>query len=128
MATVSGQSSNPVLTKSFKSAADYSAAVTNVAVYLSAENTVTRCGANAKAIGIMVNNPNTNEAAEVIVLGTAPMKAGTAITLNDWIKTDTIGEADVADTDKDKVIGLALQGASDGDIFEVLLLHSLASI
>jgi len=128
MATVSGVNYNPVLKLSYNSSADYSAAVTNVAVYLSAEGEITRCGANAKALGIMVNKPGEDEQAEVIVLGTAPMKAGTTITLNDYIKTDALGEADVADTDKDEVIARALQGASDGDIFEVELMKFKASI
>ena len=128
MATVSGISYNPLLKKSWKSAADYSAAITNVAVYLTAENTITRCGANAKGNGIMVNKPNTGEAAEVITHGTAPMKCGTAIALNDWIKSDGLGEADVADTDKDKVIAQALMGGAHDDIIEVRVVSFTLSV
>lgn len=128
MATVSGVSYNPVLKKSINSSTDYSAAITNVAVIITADHEITRATANQKSIGIMVNKPDEDEQAEVIVLGTAPMKCGTAITKNDWIKTDALGEADVADTDLDNVIGMALQDGAHDDIIEVLLVHFTLNI
>lgn len=128
MPTVSGVNYNPILTKSFKSSADYSAAITNVAVVISADGIVTRATANQKAVGIMVNRPNTNEAAEVIMIGTAPMKCGTGITRNDYIKTDSLGEADVADTDKDEVVARAMISGAHDDIIEVELIKFKASI
>jgi len=128
MATVSGIGYNPVLTKSYKAVADYRAVNTNVFVYLTADGVVTRSTANTKAIGIMVNNPNINEQAEVIVLGTAPLRCGTAITINDWIKSDAVGEADQADTDLDNICARALIGGAHDDIIEVELVKGTLNI
>ena len=61
------------------------------------------------------------EVVEVAVAGIAEVIAGEAITRGDLISADADGEAATADAKTDRVVGVALESAADGDIFPLLL-------
>lgn len=87
------------------------------------------------AIGILAENPRTDvttdgQAVSVVMLaggGRAMVKAGATITAGQLVVADTTagrvaGVADIAAMVADSMaIGVALESAADGDIFEVLL-------
>jgi hypothetical protein len=81
-------------------------------------------------IGVLQNEPVEQGAEAVVrIIGTSKVIIGTPIAIGDFITADASGKADVADTDKHWVIGIALEtGAADGDLIEMLLVHFKASI
>ena len=101
-------------------------------VATSAATTVTVAGAGAFAIGVLLNEPESGEACDVIGYGAAKVVSdgsGTAIAIGDPLKSDADGKAVKADTDKDHVIGYALKAsAADGDIIPIILAPSTLSI
>lgn len=119
--TLSGVQYNPILIKSLKSAADYSAAQTNVLVTLTDDQIVTKSGAGENGIGVMINKPGLGEAAEVVMSGTAPLKLGGTVAQNDPIKASTLGVGVKADTNKDIVCAIAMQDGVLNDEIEVQL-------
>ena len=122
-ATLSGVQFNPILVKSLKSAADYSAAQTSVFVTITGDQIVTKSGTGEQAIGIMINKPGLGEAAEVVVLGTAPLKLTGTVAQNDYIKVDSVGTGIKSDTNLEKACAIALQDGDSGDEIEVLIIH-----
>jgi hypothetical protein len=84
--------------------------------------------AGGTALGILQNKPNAaGQIAVVRIEGCSKLVAAAAITPDDKIQSDAAGEADVAATG-DHVLAHALEGADDGDVFEVALVskHILA--
>jgi len=81
------------------------------------------------AIGILQNEPTVNEAALVRIDGTSKVIIGTPIAIGGLVTMDASGKGYTGNTDKDIIIGIALEtGAADGDIIEILLTHFKASI
>lgn len=78
-------------------------------------------GATDLIIGVLQNKPKSGEGALVRFLGTSKVKAGGAISIGDFVTTNSSGEAVATTTDGNIVIGRALEAADDGDIFEVQL-------
>lgn len=111
-----------VLDLSFKAAADYSTKQ-YYAMYVSAANTVTIAGANAKVVGVLQNTPDAaNETAVVRVCGTTKVVAGEAIAAGKYVTSTSAGKAEVADAAGEHCFGVALEAATaDGDIIEILL-------
>jgi hypothetical protein len=96
-------------------------------------------GAGEQAIGVVQNDPNTDQAATVRVAGVTKMKAGGSITAGARVAVDAAGKAKTAvlgtvntsdaGAASDAVVGsavfgIALEGASNGDIIAVLITHS----
>jgi len=71
--------------------------------------------------GVLQNTPDTGEQATVQFLGTSKVKAGGNVAIGDWVTATTGGKAVATTTDKDFVVGQALEVAVDGDIFEIRL-------
>jgi len=96
-------------------------------VYLSADNTVSACTTgHLDAIGVLQNKPVAGEAAVVRVLGLSKVVSGGTIAVNNRVVSDTDGKAAAEATPSDteqKILGVAVEGAATGDIFEILLTH-----
>ena len=98
------------------------------AVYLSGDQTVKLCTTDhLNAIGILQNDPDTNEAALVRLEGTSKAVASGAITAGTRVVATTDGKiaavAAAGATEQD-VIGIALESAAaDGDVIEIDLIQ-----
>ena len=89
----------------------------------SAAGTVTECSAATDGmIGVAGSEDvASGDTVEVAVAGIANVIAAEAITRGDLISSDGNGEAATADTKTDRVVGVAVESAADGDIFPILL-------
>ena len=73
-------------------------------------------------VGVLQNKPAADEPALYRFLGTSKVVAAGAISIGDWVTTDSAGKAVATTTDKNTVIGRALEAsANDGDIIEIQL-------
>ena len=108
--------------------AEASAAISaHTIVKAAAGGKVTEASASTDALIGVVGGRDiaSGETAEVAVVGIVDVKAGEAITAGNQISADASGEAVVADTATDRVVGIALETAADGDIFPMLLAPGL---
>ena len=79
---------------------------------------VVRCDAVTDIpIGILQNDPESGEAAEVMALGVSKLKLGTTITKSQLIGTDTSGAAAVkaTTTTSEMVVGQCIEGGAAGE-------------
>ena len=116
-----------ILDKSFIAGEDLTDK-TYYAVYLSADKTVSLCTtSHLNAIGILQNDPDTNETASVRLIGTSKAVASGAITVGTRVVATTAGKIaaiTTAGATEQEVIGVALEAASaDGDIIEIALVQ-----
>ena len=82
---------------------------------------------DAKAIGFLMNTPQTGEVCEVASIGGgAKGIAGGAITQGDYLKVDS-GNVVVATLPTDNIVGQALQNGVSGDVIAVLPLFNFGS-
>ncbi len=97
-------------------------------VYLSDDHTVSLCASgHVNAIGVLQNNPKSGEEALVRVLGTSKVVSGTPISAGDRVVSDVNGKADkeAALSGTEQIaLGIALEDAAAGDVFEILLIQS----
>jgi len=85
-------------------------------------------GANEKVIGVLQNEPEQGEAAEVRVDGTSKVVAGTPISVGDMVSCDADGKANKVEAADKWAVGIALEEASAaGDIIEILLCQGYVS-
>lgn len=93
------------------------------AMRLSAANTV-NLASNVTAItvvGVLQNDPNTNQAARVAYLGESKFVAGAAVTAGVLVTHNSSGRC-IAATSGSPMMGRAMEAAgADGDIIRVLL-------
>jgi len=81
-------------------------------------------GATDLLLGVLQNKPKITEGALVRFIGTSKVVAAGAIAIGDWVTTDSAGKAVATTTDKDTVVGRALEAsAADKDVIEILLMH-----
>ena len=115
-----------MLDLTFKAGEDLSS-YRNYFVYLSADQTVKKCTTDhIIAIGVLQNNPKENEGALVRSIGTTKVKAGTPITAGARVVSNADGAAYVsvaANATPQTLLGVALEGAVAGDVFEILLIQ-----
>ena len=103
---------NAVLDVTYKAAADLSDYQYHF-VYLSADNTVNVSGANARAIGVLQNVPDTaGMAARVRIIGTTKIMAGEAFAVGKMLTSKSDGHAEIADAAGEWVGALALEAAT----------------
>ena len=77
-------------------------------------------GTDDELLGILQNEPNTDEAALVACLGIAKAAAETGVTAGCALTASSTGRVKKTTTDKHKVIGYALEASSSaGDIIKV---------
>lgn len=98
------------------------------AVYLGNDDKIlntpvaTIAGANARAIGIIVDPPTAAEKPMgVCIDGHCFAVAGGSVTAGAKLITDTNGALVAGTTDKDHVVAIALEDAAAGEMFEVFI-------
>ena len=73
-------------------------------------------------LGVLQDKPESGQAGCYRHQGTSKVVASAAIAIGDWVTTTNAGKAVATTTDKDIVIGKALEAAAaDGDIIEIQL-------
>ena len=112
---------NPLFSRSFKAEADLSTKQYHFVDFGTNPNEIDIAGA-AAALGILSDKPELGWAANVVLLGTTKLIAGTTITKGDEITPDANGQAAVAAT-TNVVRAIALEDAVADDIFEVFLVY-----
>jgi hypothetical protein len=80
-------------------------------------------GATDLLLGICQNEPADGENALIRIGGTSKAVAGGSISIGDWVTSHTDGTIVATTTDKQTVIGRALEEADSGDIIEIMLTH-----
>ncbi len=97
-------------------------------VYLSDDQTVSLCTTgHLDAIGVLQNNPKSGEEALVRVLGTSKVVCGTPVAVGKRVVSGIDGKADVEaalDGTEQRALGIALEAAVSGDVFEIFLIQS----
>lgn len=83
-------------------------------------------GAGESAIGVLQNKPAANEAATVVPLGLTKVVAGGSLTAGNNVAADASGKA-VAAAGSAAVLGVALDGASSGDVVTIALYPRVSS-
>ena len=84
-------------------------------VYMTAENTVTYCGAGGTPIGILQNNPESGEIANVMHIGISRLSMSATCSVMDKIGCAASGQG-VAMTDDDEIYGaIAIDEASNAN-------------
>lgn len=79
-------------------------------------------GATDLLVGVLQNTPESGQAGRYRFAGTTKVVASAAIAIGANVTTTNAGKAVTTTTDKDVVIGRALQAAAaDGDIIEIQL-------
>ncbi len=79
-------------------------------------------GATDLLVGVLQNKPASGGAALYRFAGTSKLVAGGAISIGDWVTAKSDGRGLTTTTDKNTVIGRALEAATtDGDIIEIQL-------
>lgn len=89
-------------------------------VSVDATGRVVLTGDDAKAQGIVLNDPNTDEAAIVAVSGIVKVKCGDAVTRGGDVGSGANGAAKNAGAESE-VLGTALETGADGRIISILL-------
>jgi len=97
-----------------------------------AATTCAVAGAGVQTLGVLINEPESGEAADVILYGTAKMIVdgdAAAIAAGDFLKTDANGMGVVVAADEDIICGLALAASTaDGDIIPVIVLSGIYGV
>ncbi len=111
--------------KSFLSTNDLSAAANQYTIVKADvsndESIVLAAAATDPIVGILVNLPKAGKAANVQWLGSCKVLAGGTITRGDKVTANSSGAAITTTSSGNTVVGIALQSAVSGDLFEVLL-------
>ena len=93
-----------------------------VKISSSDDETVELAGANGRAIGVLMNDPKQGEPAEVALIGGgAKLKMDEAAAVGKYLTSSANSQGEVADAAGEHVAALLMEGASDGDIAEVLV-------
>jgi len=79
--------------------------------------------ATDRIVGVLQEKPKTGQPAQVAMLGTSKVVAGGTIAKGDCITSNASGQAIATTTAGNTVIGIALETAVTGDIFEILLVN-----
>lgn len=111
-----------ILCKGYKAAADYSTTGQYRFVYLSADNTITLCGAGTRPIGVLQNNPSAGEIGNVMLQGISKLSASAAIALMARVGIAANGQGVTTTTDTDEVGGICVKaGTAANDLVQVHL-------
>lgn len=80
-------------------------------------------------LGVLQNKPKSGEGALIRFAGTSKVVAAGSISVGAEVTSDAAGKAVTTTTDKDLVIGVALEAsANDLDVIEIMLTHYTLSI
>ncbi len=79
--------------------------------------------ATDRIVGVLQEKPKLNQVGQVAMLGTSKVVAGGTILKGDCITSNANGQAVATTVAGNTVIGIALEAAVSGDIFEILLVN-----
>ena len=115
---------NDILVKSFQ--AEGAIPGNHIVTLGTGANSVTAASAVSETlVGVSHNlDAASGYQADVVMAGTPMVKAGAAITKGAYVTTDGNGQAAAVGAGTDRTIGIALDGASAGDLIPVLLSFS----
>lgn len=86
-------------------------------VKLSAADTVSLCGGNEKAIGVLQNAPEDGEEAVVAITGISKFVGAEGIAVGKAVTSTTAGKGEVADSAGEWCVGVCTEATSnDGDV------------
>jgi hypothetical protein len=88
-------------------------------VQIDGDGKVALAGDDAHADGVVLNAPNTNEAATVGILGVLKVKCGAAVTRGGNVSTGANGAAKNTDTNA-AILGTALETGANGRVISIL--------
>jgi len=96
-------------------------------VKLDAATTCTFAGAGERAVGVVLNAPESGEAADIMVSGVCMMvvdgNAG-GISVGSYLTSDAAGKGVATTTDTHQLVGMALAASTAaGDIIPVVIMH-----
>lgn len=78
-------------------------------------------GAAATLVGVLMNKPNSGQAATIAYLGEAKVVAGGAVSANVWVTTNGSGRITAAGSG-DNAVGFTMEASSqDGDVIRALI-------
>lgn len=80
-----------------------------------------KCGAGESGIGVIQDEPVANEAGNVMCVGVSKVLAGGTISQGNSVKSDANGKAVATGAADPFAFGIALEGASDGEYFDIFL-------
>jgi hypothetical protein len=89
-------------------------------VSVAADGDVELTGDDEKAQGVLLNAPNTGEAAEVAISGIVKVKCGAAVTRGSDVASGANGAAKNMDTGS-TALGTALETGANGRVISILL-------
>lgn len=117
------------IVKSFEAAEDLS----GKQYYAVEPSTGNKCCALAgdaeRLLGILINKPESGEAAAVVVNGIVPAILGEAVEIGDFLVSDTIGKLVQAGAADEYIIGMLIDDSdtvSTDDVRDILITHSIA--
>jgi len=115
---------NDILVKSFT--AEGAIPGNHIVTLGTGANSVTAASAVSETlVGVSHNlDCDAGDMADVVMAGTPNVKAGADITKGSYVTTDSNGQAVAVSQATDRTIGIALDGASAGDLIPVLLSFS----
>jgi hypothetical protein len=87
-------------------------------VTLAADGAIDSSANGAAADGVLLNDPNTGEAATIAVFGRVTVECGTAVTAGALIASDAAGNC-VPAASTDIILGKALEAGADGQIITI---------
>ncbi len=80
------------------------------------------CGANERAIGVLMNAPDSGQGAEVALIGGgAKLKISETVALGKLLTSTGTGFGEVADASGEWVAALAIQDGVENDVISVLV-------
>lgn len=89
-------------------------------VSVASDGEVELTGDDAKAQGVLLNAPNTGEAAEVAISGIVKVACGAGVTRGGDVASGANGAAKDADT-ASEILGTALETGASGRVISILL-------
>lgn len=91
-----------------------------------AATTCAIAGADVQTLGVLINEPESGEGADVVLFGTAKMIVdgnAAGIAVSDFLMTDANGKGVLCNGDTENIVGQALAASTaDGDIIPVIVL------
>ena len=110
-----------VVTLTWEAAEDLSTSGQYRFVNLASDTTCELCDSAEAAVGVLQNNPEIGQAANVMVIGVTNLVAGGTITRLAKLTPDSNGDAVPTTSDDAEYSAIALEAAVDNDVFSALL-------
>ena len=113
--------------KTYKAGADLRAKQYHFVKFGATKDVVVACAANERAIGILMNQPNSNEAAEIALPGAgALLKVSEVVALGKLLTSTAAGQGEVADAAGEFCGAMAYEDGVADDVIFVMVIATQA--